>query len=258
MNLQSWSEMTFWSCFKDHVTEDGGRKELSPLTTCGTRHHSLWDWRNTVDSEFPSIIAPFLFCLSANDLDTAEAGEIFSSLLKAHLEWCGAIKGKTPPENPQSSHTIRRTRKIVKVTEDIRRLKNNSRSTLKRTPSAFHNLVRLHNKTRKAKDNLEASQSLKRHERAFRNNPWHYAKSACKMLNLQTELTCTCTEAHDYFASMVTDNSNYSSLSSWIEQSTNRADVYLHWSPWLLCIYGHWQQQLLITFIMDWAGDASP
>ena len=139
--------------------------------------HSEIDW-NTLDSEFSSIIAPIHFRLSANDLDTAEAGEIVSSLLKTLLERYGAIKGKTPPENPQSSHTIRRTRKIVKITENIRRLKNNSHSTLKKTPSAFHSLVRPPSQQvkkkaedKKTKHNLEAFQSLKRHEKATLNLP---------------------------------------------------------------------------------------
>ena len=35
---------------------------------------------------------------------------------------------------------------------------------------------------------------------------------------IHKQLMCTCTEPHDYFAAMVTDNSNYSSLPSWIEQ----------------------------------------
>ena len=79
-----------------HVITKMAVERSSPLSqpVMPATIHSEIDW-NTLDSEFSSIIAPIHFRLSANDLDTTEAGEIVSSLLKALLEQYGAIKGKS-------------------------------------------------------------------------------------------------------------------------------------------------------------------
>ena len=74
-----------------------------------------------MDAEFRSLLAPIASGLSADELSAAEAGDLFSTLLRAHLESHNLIQ-------PLNKRVLRRTRHIEKMIEELKVQKNSSRN----------------------------------------------------------------------------------------------------------------------------------
>ena len=167
------------------------------------------DW-NCIDAEFKAILSP-IHLLSAGDITTDEAASIFSSLVNAHLDRF-EVSGQST--NPQALTC--RSRRIEKLAEDLRKVKNQSRKLLKQNPAHFHNINRVYSKVLKARDRLSSSQLLRRHEAAFRKNPWHYAKSTCDPKS-QQEPTCSMESTYNYFSKSCATDDRYHRIPSWVE-----------------------------------------
>ena len=134
-----------------------------------------WDF---IDAEFSSIISPVHNRLSSGEVQPRKVAFNIASLLNAHLER-HKILPRSPPCGMKPSAPIHRTRRIEKVVERMKQLLSVRRKNRKNAPSAFHDACRAYSKGLKAKRNLENSTNIRRHERAFRNNPWLYAKKCC-------------------------------------------------------------------------------
>ena len=93
---------------------------------------STWE---CLDAEFQSLLAPIASGLSANELSPVEEGELSSTLLRAHLESHNLVL-------PLNKRVLRRTRRIEKMTEELKVQKNSSRKLMKISPHRFFNLVR--------------------------------------------------------------------------------------------------------------------
>ena len=144
--------------------------QIADAVSVPVDHLTTWE---SVDAEFRSLLAPITLGLSADELSPAEAGDLFSTLLRAHLESLNLIQ-------PVNKRVLRRTRHIEKMTEELKVQKNSSRKLMKSSPHRFFNLVRAYNRAKKARDRWLEGYNLRKNERAFRKNPWHFAKSACK------------------------------------------------------------------------------
>ena len=91
-----------------------------------------------LDSEFQSLLAPIASGLSAKELSPAEADNLFSTLLRTHLESHNLIQ-------PLKKRVLRRTRRIEKMMEELKVQKDSSRKLMKFSPHRFFNLVRAYN-----------------------------------------------------------------------------------------------------------------
>lgn len=199
---------------------------VSPLSQSATTAAESPSW-TAIDAEFRSIIAPTTSLLANDDISPAEAGDSLSLQIKAHLENWKILK---PPRNsPSCNNTptcsaslIRRTRRIEATNERLRILKNSSRKHMKCTSSSFFNLVRAHNKTKKACVHLEKCRELRKNEKAFRSNPWHFSKSVCSSQHSTKDYShgtgCSQDEAYKYFSDSFAEKSGYSGLPSWVNE----------------------------------------
>ena len=107
-----------------------------------------------------------------------EAAVEFVSLIKDHLEHHDALR--RPKSSPAlTTHPIHRDRAIVRLTKRLASLKNNSRKQFPSERSQFLNAVRAHNKALRAERQQQREKSGFKQEKAFRNNPWKFAKSVC-------------------------------------------------------------------------------
>ena len=150
--------------------------QTAGATAFSNAQSGLWD---AIDAEFRSITASTSIRLASEEISTAEAGDIFSTLLKAHLERYEVLKESRRPSSGKNIETVRRTRRIEKTSEHLRKMKSTHRKDRRLERSAFNSLIRVHNKVKKACDKLADERSLRVHERAFRSNPWQYAKKVC-------------------------------------------------------------------------------
>ena len=162
------------------------------------------------------MLAPTLFALAADDVSTCEAGDIFSILVKAHLECWGVIKASGKIN--AGMQMLRRTRRIEKTTEQLRILKNSWRKRMKDNLPSFLNLVRAHNLAKREGERMLNSISFRNNEKAFRSNPWHYAKSICKDRSSSEPLQCDRDEALNYFMSLFEDKGGYLNFPPWIKE----------------------------------------
>ena len=89
----------------------------------------------------------------------------------------------------------------------------------KNAPRAFHDACRAYSKALKAKRNLENSTNIRKHERAFRNNPWLYAKKCCSGKNTRAEPNFSAETAYAYFQdSTASSHQTYQTLPEWVNQ----------------------------------------
>ena len=89
----------------------------------------------------------------------------------------------------------------------------------KNAPRAFHDACRTYGKALKAKRNLENSTNIRKHERAFRNNPWLYAKKCCSGKNTRAEPNFSAETAYAYFQdSTASSHQTYQTLPEWVNQ----------------------------------------
>ena len=171
-----------------------------------------------IDAEFRSIVASTSIRLASNEINTAEAGDIFSTRFKAHLERHEILKEPKKPGSGNATEIVRRTSRIEKASEHLRKMKNTGRKNRKQDRSSFNNLIRAHNKVKKACDKLADERSLRVHERAFRSNPWHYAKKVCTDKSPKPTLDCSQESAYTYFAEISRDDESYSVFPSWVAE----------------------------------------
>ena len=88
------------------------------------------DWNCIyIDAECKAILSPIHLRLGAGDITTDETASIFSSLLNAHLD---RFEVSGQPTNPQA--LTRRSRRIEKLAEDLRKVKNQEQKVAKTKP----------------------------------------------------------------------------------------------------------------------------
>lgn len=172
--------------------------------------HRHWD---TIDAEFRSILYLTSACLASDDISPTEAGDTFVSLFRAHLERYDILKQS---DNSKVTEVVRRSRRMEKVTERLRRLKNTQKKMWRRDRPSFNNVFRAHNKAKRLCDQLATDSRLRYHERAFRSNVWHYAKKVCTDSSNTPCLDCSPDSAFAYFAENSRDDGGYSALPSWV------------------------------------------
>ena len=124
------------------------------------------------------------------------------------------------PQLAASNALLHQAREIEKAVNRLRALKSDLRRHRKSSPSEFFNACRAHNKCLKAQRNLEGSRSIRRHERAFRSNPWQYAKKACKGSRSHLEPTFDVTTDFNHFKELFDVDRSYSyiTLPSWVRE----------------------------------------
>ena len=69
----------------------------------------------------------------------------------------------------------------------MKKLLSVHRKNRKKAPHDFYNACRAYSKDLKAKRILEDSKNIRKHKRAFRNNPWLYTKKGCSGKNTHVE-----------------------------------------------------------------------
>ena len=188
----------------------------SPLShpadaTATTDHfHGHWD---VIDAEFRSILYSTSIRLASDEISPTEAGDTFVSLFRAHLERYDILKNS---DNGKVTEVVRRSRRMEKVSERLRRLKNTQRKMRRHDRPSFNNVLRAHNKAKKLCEQLATDSRLRYHEKAFRSNAWHYAKKVCADSSNKPCLDCSPESAFAYFAENFRDDGGYSALPSWV------------------------------------------
>ena len=121
---------------------------------------------------------------------------------------------KPPPSDRSSCSTnlLRRTRRIERAAEHLKSQMNRNRKMIRKNPKEFFNS---HNQAKRECDKLRA---IRGNEKAFRSTPWHYAKSICSDKNSTSgNLSCSNSEAFNYFRKSFEDGNQYSGFSAWVE-----------------------------------------
>ena len=181
-----------------------------PLPQLATSGVSRKDW-SSLDNEFRSIISPIHIRLCSDEISTMEASEIFGQLLSEYLRDRGIIKLSTHGGN-------HRPRAITRLTNRLAEMKNTTRKSFSTNPSEFLNLVRCHNKAKKAQKILNDQRSARKLERTFRSNPWQFAKSICGE-DSQTAPNFSAQDCLSYFSTQNSNTSSkYSHLPDWVPQ----------------------------------------
>ena len=164
-----------------------------------------WD---EIDAEFSSIIGPVHLRLCSGETKPAEAADTFAILLRAHLE---RFLDRERPTMPTSNRSmLHRSRRIEKVTEKLKIVKKGLSKSRKSNPRGFFNALRAHNKCLTAKRSYDYTKNLRRQERAFRENPWSFAKRACTGTSADIEPNFNAGEAYNHFANVTSStNSRY-------------------------------------------------
>jgi hypothetical protein len=100
-------------------------------------------------------------------IDVIEAGNQFSTMVSDLLSKYLPILSLQDWAPPPKSHW--------------RKEKNIFRRTFNKDPESFLNAVRVHNKYLKASRKSSFHRSAIKQEQAFKDNPWEFAKSVCKV-----------------------------------------------------------------------------
>ncbi len=182
---------------------------LSQTGDLATDNHS-WDY---LDAEFRSVITPVHSRLCQDDLTPSEAAVTFSSLLKAHLE---RFK-KLPEDQHGNTHLLHRTRRIERISENLRKTKNTLRNERKASPRNFFNAVRAHNKCLVSQRTLHNNKITRSQERDFKNNPWHFAKKICMGSKKGESPSFDANVALNYFQGNSLARNQYQGLPPWVE-----------------------------------------
>jgi hypothetical protein len=77
-----------------------------------------------------------------------------------------------PPSNPRA---------IEKLTDTVRKKKIIVRKNFNKDSESFLSVVRVHNRYMKASRKSLFHRSFIKQQQAFKNNPWEFAKSVCKV-----------------------------------------------------------------------------
>ena len=89
---------------------------------------STIDWDAT-NAESSQILSPVHRCLASEEISTSEAADILSALFKVHLERYEVLP--TPGTSHSISKVLHRTRRIDRVVQNLRELKNSSQRNIK-------------------------------------------------------------------------------------------------------------------------------
>ena len=93
------------------------------------------------------------------------------------------------------------------------------RNNHKNAPRAFYDACRTYSKALKAKKSLENSKNIRKHERAFRNNPWLHAKKCCSGKITRAEPDFSVETAYAYFRDSTTSShQTYQTFPEWVSQ----------------------------------------
>ena len=142
--------------------------------------------------------------------------EEFVSLLSTHLESYGLLKANKMPPTKKTNH---KQRSIIKLTKRLAKVKTACRREFLSIPKQFLCSVRAHNKVKQAKDQYLELRATRKQERAFKQNPWKFAKSVCnsKQNLLPTFSMSTC---YEYFKETYSEiEVTYTSgLPDWVSQ----------------------------------------
>ena len=163
---------------------------------------SSTDWFN-IDSQFKDISLPIRLSLNSDELDTIEAGELFSFALYQHLETSNVVK---PKQQGMCSTGLHKKHAIEKLTHWLTELKNRVRKFFKKVPSTFLNGVRTHNKAVKVKRQQLLQRSTKWQGRAFKSNIWLFSKSICSSPNSPITPQFPKESCRDYFQSILSND----------------------------------------------------
>ena len=186
-----------------------GRAE-SPLATRG----SFTDSSTIIGAEFSAILSPIHQRLASDKISTSEAAVIFSSLFKAHLERYEVLP---TPGTFHSTKVLHHTRRIERLVQNLRVEKLLTRS-VKQIPGEFHGISRVYNKALKSLNHSASSKSVRRHEKAFKSNPWTYSRKLCSYCSSSASPTCTAEEIHLYFSNISKASNQYQLLPQWLNE----------------------------------------
>ena len=89
---------------------------------------------------------------------------------------------------------------------------------MRQNPSEFHNNNRAYNKTLKTLYCNVSAQNLRKHEKAFKYNPWVYSKKLCTLGTSSISPACTPDDAYKYVSNITNESSHYQSLPLWIDE----------------------------------------
>ena len=96
---------------------DNPLSQKATATTNSTISRPEWD---TIDAEFESIIGPTAFSLGCDDISPSEAGDMFSTLLRAHLVSSKVIKPPPSDRSSCSTNILRRIERIERAAEHLK------------------------------------------------------------------------------------------------------------------------------------------
>jgi len=133
--------------------------------------NSTWE---QLDEELRRMLAPISEGLNRDILHTTEAADSFVSVLRDQLIHHGLLK-----QELQEDDEPHRRRAIVRSRKRLAHAKNIARRSIRSSPREFLTGVRTHNLAVRGERELLRNQSTRRQEKAFQENPWRFAKSAC-------------------------------------------------------------------------------
>ena len=102
------------------------------------------------------------------------------------------------------------TRRIEKVTDQLRMLKNSNRGLLKNQRPVFMNMMKAHLNN--------ASRQIGKHEKAFKAKPWYYSKALCEGKSHCASLSCSSEVAFLHFSDITKASRYCNGFPSWIKK----------------------------------------
>jgi len=156
------------------------------------------------------MLAPISEGLNRDILHTTEAADSFVSVLRDQLIHHGLLKQELQEDEPH------RRRAIVRSRKRLAHAKNIARRSIRSSPREFLTGVRTHNLAVRGERELLRNQSTRRQEKAFQENPWRFAKSACSPSS-QTAPTFSSGDAFTHFSELFSSTSStYTTLPHWV------------------------------------------
>lgn len=140
---------------QDFVQTPSSSAGIRP-TTCNTTN---WE---VMDDELKCMLAPVT---DSNLISTTEAANSFSSILHEHLHTQGLISMCMNDCGRVKHHD----NQLVKISRKLAVTKNNAKKCINLSPRTFLNAVR---KIIKLSRRNTHQTSIRRQEKAFKNNPW--------------------------------------------------------------------------------------
>ena len=186
--------------------------------------HEAIDWAS-IDDEFCSIISTLNETLNQNLVDTSEASAMFTRLLHSHLGQLGILgdRGRSSGEGFAGRH---REKGIIKLTRRLAKLKNIARRSFHAQPVAFLNGARVHNKSLKVARKTTQLRSARQQEKAFRSNPWLFAKSVCSPSGPPIVPSFSASICQSYFEKLFSGKGcSYFGLPGWVHNVSPPTDI---------------------------------